>query len=902
ALINEARNLRQRMDEILDRLGWTFPVYVLFTKCDLISGFADYFSSLSPVERHQVWGALYRLEPEGDQRAAERFSEHFDTLLANLRNMRVRRMASVSRSEEWGRAFMFPEEFANLKNRMSLVIETLFEANPYRKDLPLFRGTYYSSGKQEGKPFDLVVQKIQSMLGAGAEIDQTEEQEEKFDAYFVRDLFAKVLKSDQGLVRMTGAAARRRSRLALLASAGFLTIGVLACIWIGISYGRLRARMDRTKAVAEEVSKQVRAGTLVEDLERMEYLRQRITGSWRSFPLIVTDSVHQTARGIYHRAISDRILKPVEENIARDLRSPSNLYGRQVRQALRAELMLLMPTKKDSIGWNARALSEGLQEYGLADYEVDDTARRNLENLVEEFLRLERPLPDVNRDSELQRGARRLSDIHSAREFFRDIVYEATQDGWDQTLDDLLPDQSIFSSDRTIRAAFTRNGWENTVRELIQDTHTTVAADNQLIHLARGDLTEQPPAREDLLESYHDAYIDEWVDFIESIHFRKSYGNCSELGPDLRRLRGNSSLLSQLLRGAADHSYLESGSPGNLGQDNEQIERIDSYLRPLRNLVEASEDESPPLDEFISELKYVYDQVDICAGDQQQQIDYNTLRSAGLVLDDLSDTYRGNHMASALTTFLKRPLTLAKAVFEKEDRGRIDRKNREAVDDLQTEWSIGYTLFSDKLSRSYPFDPTGPDADPLDVTALFGPNGTLAEFSRFLEQSLVSEGRGASNTLSLAEKLGRELNITDDSFRARFTLQSQAVRSTGSETGADNLKQIDQVVLTINGHRLVDRLVRTKDTFTWHSDDADPHSSLVLEGGGQEIASIEKDTIWCLCRLFDEAVIAETDEGRLVTWSFPAQGIEVDFLLTTREDFFIEGSAFRTFKIPHGVR
>jgi len=275
-LINEARNLRQRMDEILDRLGWTFPVYILFTKCDLISGFTDYFSSLSPVERHQVWGTIYSLEPEGDQRAAARFSEHFDTLLTNLRNMRVRRMASVSRSEEWGRTFMFPEEFANLKNRMSLLIETLFEANPYRKDLPLFRGTYFSSGKQEGKPFDLVVQKIQSMLGASAMVAETEEQEEKNEAYFVRDLFAKVLKSDQGLVRMTGEAARRRSRLALFASAGFLALGVLACIWIGISYGRLRSRMDRTKTVAEEVTTQTRAGTNVEELERLEFLRSSL--------------------------------------------------------------------------------------------------------------------------------------------------------------------------------------------------------------------------------------------------------------------------------------------------------------------------------------------------------------------------------------------------------------------------------------------------------------------------------------------------------------------------------------------------------------------------------------------------------------------------------------------------
>ena len=56
-LYDHAKNIRQRVDELIENLGVNFPVYFVFTKCDLIQGFVDYYSDFSEIERSQIWGA-----------------------------------------------------------------------------------------------------------------------------------------------------------------------------------------------------------------------------------------------------------------------------------------------------------------------------------------------------------------------------------------------------------------------------------------------------------------------------------------------------------------------------------------------------------------------------------------------------------------------------------------------------------------------------------------------------------------------------------------------------------------------------------------------------------------------------------------------------------------------------
>src|SRR5882724_8818230 len=55
-----ADSFRARLLELHERLKVDFPVYVLFTKTDLVAGFVEFFANLNEQARQQVWGATFQ--------------------------------------------------------------------------------------------------------------------------------------------------------------------------------------------------------------------------------------------------------------------------------------------------------------------------------------------------------------------------------------------------------------------------------------------------------------------------------------------------------------------------------------------------------------------------------------------------------------------------------------------------------------------------------------------------------------------------------------------------------------------------------------------------------------------------------------------------------------------------
>lgn len=896
ALIASARELRQRMEEILDRLGWTFPVYIVFTKCDLIAGFIDYFSVLSPLERQQVWGAVYGPEPQGDQRAAARFAEEFDPLLANLRAMRPRRMSDVARSEDWGRVLMFPEEFASLRERMVLFIETLFEANPFRKDVPIFRGTYFSSGMQEGVPFDLVVRKIQAMLGARVPADEPPQQEQKHDAYFVRDLFTKVLKADRTLAGLTDASARRRQRVELGIATGFLALGILACVTIGISYGRLRGRLDGAADAAKDLHRADSAKSATEELVALEELRGRLGGSWSSFPLTVGGEVRAAIDAALHRAVAERVLVPAERRIAADLRAASGLDADRARSALRAELLLLRPQEGEQFDISAQTLAEDLHAYVLGDGVADPDVEARLVGLADAFLHAGRPVTaGGDRRAELGAGARRLAQSHNAAAFCEGVVAAAGRRHKALTLTDLVPDQGLLSSRREIGFAFTATGWEDVIRPSFDRVPETIAADNRLIVLAGGNPAAAAPSRQDVFEIYLERYEREWTDFFDSVRLAKSYDDCVQYADDLRQVcHPKRSPLLALLRQAA-------GAAGLAGAGVGELAEVRGALKPLSDLALSAGDGDAPSEvfgEYQKSLEEVYQSVATCAeGEEASPSAKAALRNTKNVANDFAQEYPASGLARALRNLLLLPPSTAETLLSQQ----VRHHEGEA---LQDAWLGPYDHFRNKLADRYPFG--GQDEAEIGaVLDFFAAEGQIAGFAAYVEESKSSISPAQRRAIENAKNLRQDLRLTAGGFSTRFKMKALGVASLGTPEGAENMKRIDIITLTINGVALEDRLVKAERSFEWASDDRDLDCSLALTRGRQTVvAGVRKSgSVWSICRLFDDATIERDGGGRRVTWTFPEQGVKVEYLLTwdgDREPFFVKGSALRQYKLGGG--
>ena len=248
-----AETVRKRIDELLSRLGVRLPVYVLFTKADLVQGFAEFFGDLGRKEREQVWGRTFA-EGEATGHAAETaFRNAFGRLAASLTDWRNEKLNRELKREERHRVYAFPLEFATLEEPLAQFVDGLFLPNPFGEE-PLFRGVYFTSGTQEGAPIDRVVRAMAARFDLPETYPEAPPAHLEPKSYFLKELFTEIVIPDQHLVRPTGKAARKRS----LASVGAVVGGILAFTLFGLAVAqaavRSRAEIQQAKQVAAEAA------------------------------------------------------------------------------------------------------------------------------------------------------------------------------------------------------------------------------------------------------------------------------------------------------------------------------------------------------------------------------------------------------------------------------------------------------------------------------------------------------------------------------------------------------------------------------------------------------------------------------------------------------------------------
>ena len=106
-----ANHLRERVDEIIERLQMVVPVYLIFTKCDLVPGFMEVFGTLRKEARGQIWGATFPLEGRNDD-PGQRFTEAFDELVRVLRQRTLSALDAERRTEVRALMYQFPQQLA----------------------------------------------------------------------------------------------------------------------------------------------------------------------------------------------------------------------------------------------------------------------------------------------------------------------------------------------------------------------------------------------------------------------------------------------------------------------------------------------------------------------------------------------------------------------------------------------------------------------------------------------------------------------------------------------------------------------------------------------------------------------------------------------------------------------
>ncbi|MDR1397827.1 MAG: type VI secretion system membrane subunit TssM [Desulfarculales bacterium] len=135
-----ARAVRERLSEVFKKLRSHIPVYLIFSKCDAIPGFAQFFAHLSRAEKEQIFGCPGKNEVMESGQMRIEIKDLMQTLNAQI----ISKIHQERDIHARGAMFEFPQELAALAPRLEDFIVEAFGSSRYHKPV-LFRGFFFSS-------------------------------------------------------------------------------------------------------------------------------------------------------------------------------------------------------------------------------------------------------------------------------------------------------------------------------------------------------------------------------------------------------------------------------------------------------------------------------------------------------------------------------------------------------------------------------------------------------------------------------------------------------------------------------------------------------------------------------------------------------------------------------------
>jgi type VI secretion system protein ImpL len=317
-LKEQAAHIRERLDEISQRLGVKFPVYLTVTKCDLIVGFNEFWSRLPENLLGQAVGEV-NSEHLSNSDAIRFFDRAFRGICERVERIRLGQIVDEKHETAAEGMFLFPAELKSLQVPLKSFVDVLFRPSPYR-DVPYFRGMFLTSARQTGLPTSRLSRLLGSRHTQGAPAQTAR-------AFFLRDLFATLLPSDRNLSHRT---ALGRERHHLRWAAGLLAVlalSLLLCVvftvsftnnWLALSQLDVKSCMnlDATRA------------SISDSLQPLDACRQNISSlypgpAWqRVASHLGLTQTHRVAAALKQRfltAFHVRVVQPLDVRIDRML-------------------------------------------------------------------------------------------------------------------------------------------------------------------------------------------------------------------------------------------------------------------------------------------------------------------------------------------------------------------------------------------------------------------------------------------------------------------------------------------------------------------------------------------------------------------------------------------------------
>ncbi|MGO4880118.1 MAG: ImcF-related family protein [Bryobacteraceae bacterium] len=608
-----ARNLRAALGEIAQTFGIQLPVYVLITKTDRLSFFADFVRNLSNEEAAQPLGATLPIPgPVSGVWAEEQtalLGGVFDRIFRALADARPELLARENDAGKLPGAYEFPREFKKL--RASLVQFLVEVCRPSQLTVgPFLRGFYFSGVRP------VIVQEAAQAPAPQAAQDKADAREatamfrvpaggqaasaaprraavsrKVAQWVFLTHFFNHVLLADRAAMGASGSSSKTdlRRRILLIAAAALCLI---VSIGFTVSFvlnrgleGRVREALQGTAAIPSA------AGLApVETLRHLEALRQSLNtltvynreGAPLSYRwgLFVGNELYPDVRRLYFTRFKAVLFGQTQNSLAAFLGGlpaapapPATPGYDQAYDALKAYLITTSNPDKSTREFLSPVLLRTWSANAGVDPERLQLAQKQFDFYSDE-LKVENPFTKQNDQTAVLRAQSYLRQFGAL-----DRIYQTMKSGAPKTTVNfnrqIAGSRNYVVDNFDVAGPFTKDGWKF-MSDAIQNPGRYVHGEKWVLGDEGKVNTDPRELIKPLLSRYQTDYVDAWRTYLKSANVVK-YKDFKDAAEKLSMLSGNQSPLLALFALASQ----------NIPWDDPEVAKA---LQPVQYL------EPPPAD------------------------------------------------------------------------------------------------------------------------------------------------------------------------------------------------------------------------------------------------------------------------------------------------------------------
>jgi type VI secretion system protein ImpL len=954
-----AEAIRRRLDELYEKLKIDVPVYAVFTKVDLIAGFTQYFADLNEAERQLVWGATFETADSVSNNVGKVLGE-MDLLIQRLSERMTERLQDEPDLRSRAILFGFPAQLGAIREPVADFLNRIFKPTRDQTNATL-RGFYFTSGTQEGTPFDALIGALERSYGI--ESAGVSRFSGMGKSYFLHDLMKEVIFAEAGWVS-TGIAAVRRSlamRAAAFALIALATLPILG-LWM-ISYARNETLIAQTAQGINDYSDNARdfiRQTAINDVElervyplvsTLPYLpagyarRNDLTPVDQTFGLSQRSRLQDASDDLYQQGL-ERLMRPrlilsLEQQIQMNIHDPTFVYD-----ALKVYLMLggkAPSVDKDLItdwfarNWEEKAFPGTPNAGGRALLRAHLEAMLDMDTGQSRKVSLNGPLVEQARAT-----LARMRVAERAYSLLKSEAHENTIKDWVASQRGGRDMARVFEAANganldTVRVPglFTSDGFSialvnrmQTIADKLQKENWVLAASSdpsavkqQYANLFSG-----------ILELYGRDFIAVWTAAINNLQVKPLFSD----KPEYSRLSAASAPTSPILlifESIRDETSLTRARPKPPGQNGPDSSRQDSINEDAGKLAEAG---PAAFDLAIKSQRR--------PGDPPTEIPGASIETSLRPFRDLVDGQPGqrpldsllqnlNDLHHELALVAGSPAQAKQALDQVEVQVANLRANASRLPEPLASWAekiandaagdanatsiaqIAQSLANVTMScqqivtNRYPFAKTDRDVALADFSKLFAPSGVIDKFFAANLDPLVNRG-GKTWVWKPNPNLSRRLSDTT----LRQFQEAAEIRDAFFPTG-DNSPNLSFEVkplalssnaqtatLSIDGANVVAQqgTPGAPSSVQWPGAGAGEASIVMVPDMPDRQSKLERTGRWALFRLIDAG--SPTQSGNALTVSFVVFGREVSYQFTSLSPSNpLSIPSLHQFKCPNGL-